>query len=116
VSAGATFIAAALMLALTCAREPPPTGAATTMDPNELRIREGTSTNAGGLMIGAGNFWDEDGQPTCGLSLSSPYRTERVRAGQVLEHAGRRIAVLRLERDGGKGVVVLEVRSSPDAG
>jgi hypothetical protein len=79
------------------------------MDPHELRILEGASASAGGLVIGAGNFWDEGGQPTCGLSLSSPYRTERVRPGQVLEHAGRRIEVVRFDRDGGKGVVVLKV-------
>jgi len=80
------------------------------MSQNERSIVEGGSTTIEDLHIGAGNFWEEGGQLTCQLSLSSPFRNERVKPGQVLEQAGKKIEVVRVEKGGnGKGVVTLKV-------
>jgi hypothetical protein len=105
------FIAAALLLAFSCAREAAPTPTGDTMEQqNERSIVEGGSTAFGDLHIGAGNFWEDGGQLTCQLSLSGPFRNERVKPGQVLEQAGRKIEVLRIEKGGnGKGLVTLKV-------
>jgi hypothetical protein len=108
VSAKAISISAALLLGLGCAREAAPTG--DTMSQNERSIVEGGSITAGDLHIGAGNFWDEGGQLTCQLSLSGPFRNERVKPGQVIDHAGKKIEVLRVEHGAnGKGQVTLRV-------
>ena len=101
-------IAAALLLGLSCAREAAPTGA--TMSQNERSIVEGGQVVFGDLHVGAGNFWEDGGQLTCQLSLSGPFRNERVKPGQVLEQAGRKLEVVRIERDAsGKGVVTVKV-------
>jgi len=108
VSARAISIAAALLLALSCAREAAPTG--DTMSQNERSIVEGGQATFGDLHVGAGNFWEEGGQLTCQLSLSGPYRTERVKPGQALDQAGRKIEVLRIEKGAnGKGLVTVKV-------
>ena len=101
-------LAAALALALNCARGAPPP-ATTTMGSNDVTIVEGGQARlGGGLDLGASNFWEDGGQLTCALTLSSPYRTERVRQGQVLEHAGRRLEVVGIQRGGnGRGQVVV---------
>ena len=80
------------------------------MSQTERSIIEGGSTTIGALHIGAGNFWEDGGQLGCQLSLSDPYQTERVKQGQVLEHAGRKIEVVRIEKStNGKGVVTVNV-------
>jgi hypothetical protein len=105
-------IAASLLLALSCAREATPTSTGTgdTMSQNERSIVEGGQATFGDLHIGTGNFWEEGGQLTCQLSLSGPFRNERVKPGQVLEQAGKKIEVLRIERGpNGKGQVTVKV-------
>jgi hypothetical protein len=102
-------IAAAAVLALSCAREATPTGA-TMQQQDERSIVEGGATAFGDLHIGAGNFWEEGGQLTCQLSLSNPFRNERVKQGQLLEQGDRKIEVLRVERgSNGKGLVTVKV-------
>lgn len=109
-SARPISIAAALLLGLSCAREAAPTPTGDTMSQNERSIVEGGQAMFGDLHVGAGNFWEEGGQLTCQLSLSGPFRNERVKPGQVLDQAGRKIEVLRIEKGGnGKGVVTVKV-------
>jgi len=96
-------LAVALAGALSCASMNGPSSSGA---PGEVRLQTGTQANLGaGMMIGAGNFWDEGGQPTCALWISPSQTGERVRKGQVLERGGRRIEVL----DVTAAVVVLRV-------
>lgn len=100
-------LAVTLAGALSCASMNGPTSSGA---PGEVRIKEGTQARAaGGLMIGAGNFWDEGGQPTCALWISPSQTGERVRKGQVIERDGRRIEVVDVTSEGGKGLVVVKV-------
>jgi hypothetical protein len=100
-------LAVALAGALSCASMNGPTSSGA---PGEVRIQEGTQARIGdGVMIGAGNFWDEGGQPTCALWISPSQTGERVKKGQVLERDGRRIEVVEITSAGGKGLVVLRV-------
>ena len=79
------------------------------MSSSDVTIQEGGQARlAGGLEVGASNFWEEGGQLTCALTFTAPYRTERVRQGQVLEQSGRRLEVVRIQSaGGGKGQVVV---------
>lgn len=103
--------AAVAMLAASCPRESsreasPPAA----VSGQELRIEEGTQARLDAdQMIGAGNFWEENGRLTCGLWFSSPQEATRVHAGQVLERGGRKYEVVDVSNKGGKGVVVLRV-------
>lgn len=107
--------AAALLLVAACPREAtsPSSGGTTTMTGQELRIQESTQARVDAdLAIGAGNFMEEEGRLTCGLwfiSSSAAQEHVRVRAGEVLERAGRRIEVVEVARRDGKGTVALRV-------
>ena len=59
------------------------------------------------LTIGAGNCWEEDGRPTCGLWIAGA-EPRRVRAGQTLEAGARRIRVIEVDADS----VLVEVTPS----
>lgn len=111
-------LAAALALVLGCTRGAPPAPAGTNMDSNDVTIHEGGQARlGGGFDVGASNFWEDGGQLTCALTFSSPYRTERVRQGQVLEHAGRRLEVVRIQSaGGGRGQVVVRELAPPGPG
>lgn len=103
---------AAVVLAASCTREAAPSPA---MNDGELRIVEATNARVGpDLEIGTGNFWEESGRLTCGLwimdrKVGGAPEHLRVHAGQVLERAGRRLEVVDVTRDGGRGTVVLKV-------
>jgi len=108
--------AAALLLAAGCPRETTsPSSGGGVMNGQELRIEESTQARASAdLLVGAGNFWEEEGRLTCGLwfhdgSGDGGPEHVRVRAGQVLERAGLRIEVADVTRQGGKGIAVLKV-------
>jgi hypothetical protein len=114
--------AAAVLLIASCPRgegTPSAAPAAAASSAQELRVEEGTAARLDGdVQVGAGNFWEEGGQLTCGLwvtehasSAAPPAQQEpvRVRKGQVVERAGRKIEVVDVTRQGDRGVVVLRV-------